>query len=62
MAHPHKELALTSPLVDLTRQLEELEREMTVQRVALDRLKQLRWTRPHLRPATTRIPVQRSPR
>jgi hypothetical protein len=51
MARPRKAHLSSDPFVDLAKKAEILEREMDVQRVAIERLKQLRPQSLHVDPA-----------
>jgi hypothetical protein len=62
MARPRKTLPSSDPLVDLSRKTEILEREMSAQRAAIDRLKQMSTVRPQplrVREETTSAPLKR---
>ena len=62
MARPRKTVPSTDPLLDLTKNTEILEREMSAQRAAMDRLKQMSSVRPqplNVRERTESEPLKR---
>ena len=62
MARPRKTVPSTDPLLDLTKKTEILEREMSAQRAAMDRLKQMSSVRPqplNVRERTASEPLKR---
>lgn len=62
MARPRKTVPSTDPLLDLTKKTEILEREMSAQRAAMDRLKQMSSVRPqplNVRERTESEPLKR---
>ena len=58
MARPRKSRSASDPFTDLARKTEILEREMSAQRAAIERLKQLGMLRPSALPAdeTPKVP------
>jgi len=61
MARPRKTLP-SDPLTDLAKKTEILEREMTAQRAAIERLQQLSQVRPHPLPVSIPHPPSTSRR
>jgi|GraSoiStandDraft_8_1057269.scaffolds.fasta_scaffold804693_1 hypothetical protein len=62
MARPRKTVPSTDPLLDLSKKTEILEREMSAQRAAMDRLRQMSSVRPqplHVRERAESDPLKR---